>query len=257
MSVRRPNVVFNEKSHTYTLDGKRLLGVSSVAKIGEQDTWGVASAWAWRIGYEGAVEVLKDCHEIFPYTKEEMREELKRRRLTPWHKRDSAARRGTAIHDALEHLAQHEDVPVLENFPENERGYVRALCRWYVDYRPSFEATEVQVVSEKYGYAGRYDVRAIGPWQIPSMPFATELALIDLKTSKSVYPTSHFPQLAGYELASVEMGFQPTDAQYILRVGRDGEYEFVRSTATAEHFLAFLDAQRAIIAIDQSRKEQG
>lgn len=237
MAINRPDLKYDDKRHAYTLDGEKLLGVSTVAKIGEDNIWGVASAWAFRIGYEGAVDVFNEANEWFPHTKDGMREELKQRRKTPWHNRDKAAKRGTAIHDALEHLAQKGEVPILEQFPKAEQGYVQALCRWYVDYRPEFVATEVQVVSEKHGFAGRYDVRAY---------LDEKLTLIDLKTSKRVYPTSHFVQLAGYELASQEMGYDPTDAQYILRVDKGGSYEMVRSIAILDDFLACLATAKAI-----------
>ena len=71
------------------------------------------------------------------------------------------------------------------------------------------------------------------------------LLLVDLKTSKNVYPTTHFPQLAGYELAGVEMGFPPTEAQYVLNTHDDGSYSLIRSCATPEHFLAYLAAEKA------------
>jgi hypothetical protein len=72
------------------------------------------------------------------------------------------------------------------------------------------------------------------------------LLLVDLKTSKRIYPLTHYPQLAGYELASVEMGFPATDAQFVLNTHADGTYQFSQSYATGEDFLAYLGAMRAI-----------
>ena len=80
------------------------------------------------------------------------------------------------------------------------------------------------------------------------------LCLVDLKTSKDVYPEQHFPQLAGYELASVEMGFPPTDAQFVLNTKADGTYKFVRSTATADDFLNYLAAYRSIKRLSKKRR---
>jgi hypothetical protein len=48
---------------------------------------------------------------------------------------------------------------------------------------------------------------------------------LDLKTSKGVYPESHFRQLAAYERAGVECGEDPTDSQGIVRLASDGSYE--------------------------------
>lgn len=249
--IRRPPVEYNDKKHTYMLNGEKLAGVSSIAKIGDLDVWGVASAWAFRIGYEGAFDVVANesgCIQLLHGqtidTKDELRELLKAKKLTPWSKTKKAQQRGTAIHDALEALAQKGEVPSLEDFPAAEHGYVQALCRWYLDYQPEFVATEVQVVSEKHKFAGRYDLRC--KLVDPRENLADKLCLIDLKTSKRVYPTTHFPQLAGYELASREMGFPSTDAQYVLNVREDGSYDLVRSKATTEDFLAYLAAFRAI-----------
>lgn len=260
--INRPDLEYNDKKHEYRLNGEKLLGVSTVAKIGDTDIWGVASAWAFRIGYEGAHELLLPSldNEAHHPTADELREELKQARKTPWHKTDDSKDRGNAIHSALEKLAQEGVVPVLTDYPESQRGYIQALCKWYLDYRPSFEATEVQVVSEKHLFAGRYDIRASIPaaMLLKHEKITQEeseagppawLTLDDLKTGKYVYPTTQFPQLAGYELAGVEMGYTPTDAQYILNVHDDGSYDFERSTATAEHFLAYLAAQRAILDI--------
>src|SRR5271170_1130947 len=106
--IERPNVIYDDKKHTYELDGVKLDGVSTVAKIGETEIWGVASAWAFRIGYEGAYDVLTDSAEwagtpnpnIYAQQgKDALREALKQARKTPWNKTDEAKDRGNAIHE--------------------------------------------------------------------------------------------------------------------------------------------------------------
>ncbi len=86
MTIKRPDVVFNEKNHTYTLDGHKLDGVSSVAKVGDDNVWSIAAAWAFRIGYEGAYDVLQvpNWWETDDLSKDDLREELKKRGLTPF-----------------------------------------------------------------------------------------------------------------------------------------------------------------------------
>jgi hypothetical protein len=264
--IRRPDLIYNDAKHEYRLNGERLLGVSTVAKIGDTDVWGVASAWAFRIGYEGAFELYDATtkEDDWYATKDDLREALKQAKKTPWHKSGDAKDRGNAIHEALEFLAQENKVPVLEDYPQSQRGYIKGLCSWYIDYRPEFVATEVQVVSERHLFAGRYDMRckchiARRCDDVHAMPRqwqdTTELWLVDLKTGKYIYPTSQFPQLAGYELASVEMGYPATDGQYILNVHDDGTYDFERSVATAEHFLSYLSAQRAILDLETKIKK--
>jgi hypothetical protein len=249
-AIDRPEVVCDDE-HRYTLDGERVVGVSTVAKVVQNPA--PLIAWAFKLGREG------EPHQ------------------TPWNTRQQAADRGNAVHDALERLAQDDRVPNPADYPPEERGHVESLLRWYLWARPEFEAVEVVVGSRKHRFAGRYDIRCRIPWaklgvpvggvgpqtvgMEPLGPGARALVMVDLKTSKGVYPDSHFPQLAGYEIASVEMGFAPTDAQYVLRTSPDGAFklepddaardlgQFVRSWATPDTFLAYLDVYRAVEAL--------
>lgn len=266
MSINRPKVNYEDSSHTYTFeDGEKVLGVSTIAKIGgAEDAFSIASAWGFRIGYEGAHERLKPA-----MSKDELRDELKQAGLTPWSKRDKAADRGNWVHDTLEALAQDNIVPELPEFSEEVRGHVQSLLRWYLTFRPQFVATEVQVTSEAHRFAGRYDLRAlvdakallqcIDPCRTDAQALqirklAAEgkqaLGLIDLKTSKRIYPNTHFPQLEGYEGAGVEMGFPATDFRAVVNTHEDGSFDpstdFAVSWSEYDDFLAYLGALRAI-----------
>lgn len=274
--VDRPRVDFDAVEHAYYSEtGERLLGVSSVAKIGgAEDAWGIASAWGFRIGYEGTFDRLEQAHHGAPWSsKDALREELKSRGLTPWSTRDKAADRGSWVHDTLEELGQKGDVPDLEEVEAEQgaevAGHVRSILAWYLAMRPSFVALEVQVASREHGFAGRYDARllidarrvlpCIDPVRTdPQAERIRELAsqglpalgLVDLKTSKGIYPTTHFPQLEGYEGAGVEMGYRPTDFRAVLNTWPTGDFDpardFAVSWSTFDHFLTFLGATRSI-----------
>lgn len=269
--IDRPDVDFEAVEHVYSIEGRKVSGVSSVAKMGSvDDTWGIASAWGFRLGYEGALDVVSPLARRLGRkpTPDELRAELQEQKRTPWGTRDAAQERGSWVHDTLEALAQDGTIPDLSTFPEEVAGHVRSCLRWYLHFRPSFVATEVQVASRTHHFAGRYDVRAkiearllvplfVGH-ETPQAERVRELAeagewalcLIDLKTSKRVYPTTHFPQLAGYELAGVEMRFPATDAQLVLNTWPTGEHEptrdFVASWAQGEDFLDLLTSYRAM-----------
>lgn len=268
--IDRPVVDFDAVAHKYRLEtGENLAGVSSVAKIGgAEDTWGIASAWGFRIGYEGAWDVV-DQLEGLPGDKDELRELLKQEGLTPWSKRDKAAERGTWVHDVLESLGQDGEVADLSTFPEEVRGHVQSLYRWYLAFRPVFVALEVQVASREHGFAGRYDVRAtvsakrllacIDPVRTDTQAErirelakedADALGVLDLKTSKGIYPTTHFPQLEGYEGGGVEMGFPASDFRAVINTHPDGSFDpavdMGVSWATYDDFLGLLEAFRAI-----------
>ena len=285
--IDRPDVDFDADAHAYKIEGEDVLGVSSIAQIGRaEDTWGIASAWGFRIGYEGAIDVLpgmmgSEAAIMLP-DKDELREALKRAGLTPWSTRDRAATRGTNVHAILERLAEDTaDIPShadIEAMPEEERGHVRSIIRWYLAMRPKFVAMEVQVASRTHRFAGRYDLRVLVEAQRllpcidplrddPQAQAVRELAdaganalvLVDLKTSKGVYPVQHFPQLEGYEGAGVEMGFPPTDCRAVLNTRADGTFDpardFCVSWATFDDFLAYAAALRAIHGIKERDPE--
>ena len=298
--IDRPDVDFDAVQHVYAMEGSDLLpggtmGISTVAKVGGvDDTWGIASAWGFRIGYEGAHALASEKGGLQPFeaevwdsetkgpktivvrTQDDLRAALKFANLTPWATRDKAAERGSWVHDVLEELGQdgkvHDPVAFREKHGEEAEGHARSVMAWFLHFRPSFVAMEVQVASRTHVFAGRYDVRCkiaarrllvcIDPLRNdPQAERIRELArldadalcLLDLKTSKGIYPTTHFPQLEGYEGAGVEMGYPATDCRLVLNTWPTGEHDPSRdlavSWATYDDFLAFLGAMRAIRGI--------
>lgn len=262
--IDRPDIGYDDAAHAYTIDGEPVPGVSTVAKIASNPA--PLIKWAYRIGRDGASDTLREMAKDGRLRVSKwpgwslLDAEMERAGRTPWATRQEAADRGNAIHDALERLAQDGTPPDLSDYSGEARGHARGLIRWFLDVRPEFEATEVAVGSREHGFAGRYDIRArVHPSKLDGFPGGPPEAavrlLVDLKTSKRVYPTEHFPQLDGYELASCEMGYAPTDAQYVLRTSKDGTYEFVRSWAPPGCFLGFLAAYRAKAGVEWADPE--
>lgn len=205
-----------------------------------------------QVGHQMALCYEGELGQWYVAGKEQVIELLGKHKLTVNHVRDKAGDRGTAVHDALEHWAGTGDLPDPGIFPPNEQGYVLGLIAFLQDAMLEPVASEVMVGSVEHGFAGRYDLRAKttqdrqivvhrtpkrGP-QYATLRGGMQL-LTDLKTSSGVYPT-HAKQLEGYEIASIESGYDPTDARGILHVGPEGTYEFVRSWATAHDFLTTL-----------------
>jgi hypothetical protein len=284
--ITRPKTAFDGPTHVYRdEEGQRLYGVSSAAKIGEaEDSFSIGCAWGFGLGVAGAYELASTNGRLRPFDVEfpskdgpktvrvedagSLREAMQGRGLTPWSVRDQAANRGNWAHDLLEALATDgSTAKALETVSDEYRGHGRAILQWFLDYRPDFVATEVQVTSTTHAFAGRYDIRckikakrllAVARyWLAEDHPVrrlvevAAELdlwllCLVDLKTSKRIYPTSHFAQLEGYELASVGMGFPPTDVRLVLNTHPDGTYDVGVSYSTGEDFLAYLEALKAI-----------
>jgi hypothetical protein len=201
--------------------------------------------------------------------KEQLIDLLTVQQLTTNHVKSEAGDRGQSVHDAFELWSKEGILPELEMFPPTERGYVEGLLAFLRDV-PSAEpeGCEILVASSEHGFAGRYDLRLrthethnvvvhrtpVKGSQYRSL--APSRLLTDLKTSKGVY-TNHPKQLEGYEIASIESGYEPTDARGILNVSAEGEYVFVRSWARPEDFLSTLNEWRCQQEMNARRKELG
>lgn len=194
---------------------------------------------------------------------------LTEHKLTVNHVRDEASARGLAVHAALEAWAENGIIPEPSIFPHTERPYVEGVVAFLEAIQPAVDTVESEVIvgSIEHGYCGRYDLRIIthtpvdvaykwtpkrGPKLATLQPGAY---LLDLKTSKRVY-NSHFRQLAAYELASRECGYEPTTAQGVLHVTDYGGYSFVRSLAEPEDFLVSLALYKSEQQLKDKMKER-
>jgi hypothetical protein len=204
--------------------------------------------WGMTTGVEGVVALIQNrAIEFESATPEEIVAALTANKLTVNHIRDKAGTRGAGVHQALEDYMRSQKLPTLADYPEAERGYVRALASFLFEHRPEPLAIEHTVGSVTHGYAGRYDLRC---------RIGGRVGLLDAKTSKRVYPESHFPQLEAYEAAAVECGADPTDFRAVLRLGADGKYELAESTATFEDFLGIKAAYDALARIKAAVKQR-
>ena len=90
--LKLPKISFDEKTHTYSLDGGEKLGkesISRISKIADGDNFGVASGWAAR---EVSAEILNLFKADTSYTKEEIELMAKDAKSAPRKKRDSDKR---------------------------------------------------------------------------------------------------------------------------------------------------------------------
>ena len=108
--------------------------------------------------------------------------------------RDEAGRRGSIVHELTERYDSGEKINLIEN--GGKIGF--KLSEWsmferYVDFRKRHEVEnkliEVNMISEKLGYAGTMDRYAV----VNGIPM-----IIDIKTSGAIYPF-YWLQLAAYK----------------------------------------------------------
>lgn len=121
---------------------------------------------------------------------------------------------GSRVHGVAEALASGVAFPNVDEMPESDRGYVRALMRWWEERRPEVIATEQFVFHGDLGYAGRYDLRA---------RIDGKEVLLDLKTANNLYP-KYGAQLVAYDLAAEWCGLGKADELRILKVCEDGDW---------------------------------
>ena len=192
-----------------------------------------------------------------PATQESVMALLVQEKLTVNHVRDSAARRGTSVHSALESWAVTGTLADPDDFPEEEQGYVKGLNAFLADCKGGLESinSELMVDSKEYGFAGRFDLQAraggdYGPLELKTGPRTTRtiypgVGIFDLKTSKSVYD-SHYLQLSAYRLALEESGYGRSDFEAVILVNADGRYDVKLNPKRPDHFLSVLQTWRAL-----------
>jgi hypothetical protein len=113
---------------------------------------------------------------------------LKQEKLTTNHLFRARGDSGLSIHKAFENYGKDGTVPNPADFPYFDRGRIRSLAQWLLDNRPVFLQNEVQTASLEYRYAGTFDALI----SFEAGDYRGKKAILDLKTSKHVYPESHF-----------------------------------------------------------------
>lgn len=159
--------------------------------------------------------------------------------------RDTAANRGTAVHNLAERLVRGEPVEVPEELAGHVESYVRFLDEW--DVRPVL--VERTVVSHRHGYAGTLDLVAelVDHSDIDAPP---QTWLLDIKTNRSGIFGETALQLAGYRHADVWMDDDDIEHPMpaVHRTGavwvRADDYDLVPVEAGPDQHRALLYAQQ-------------
>ena len=218
---------FEPSAHEYYLDGLLIPSVTGILDIKSKPA----------LRYWAINETLK-CIEktIKPgkaYSKQQIDELLKLAKRASDRVSQKALDVGSMVHDWIEQYIkfciEHDTPPEItepEDFEipgvmflryNNEsRSSINAFIEWTKSHDVKFIGTEEKIVSLKDRWAGTMDTRAI---------IDDRLGVWDWKTSKAIYP-EYFVQTATYANGHQEMGADPYDDLWILRVPKDGgEFE--------------------------------
>lgn len=142
---------------------------------------------------------------------------------------ERAAKRGTAIHNAVENFAKFG----IEDIPPDYAGYFQAFLKWWELQQPEVLATECRVYHKILRYAGTADLLCV---------IGGRVTLVDYKSSAQVNSKLCAVQLEGYDRAFESHGVKIED-RLILHLSRDGKYAavpFQRSTKCWSVFSALM-----------------
>lgn len=200
--------------HQYYIDGRLAPGVTTVMKKALPIL--ALPYWAAKVVSEYVADNPDEMFEILRgWPRDEVVNHLK---ALPWKQRDAAADRGTEVHGYAEDLVHGRPVEVPDELVDYVNSYIKFLDEW----RPRPVLVEGVVASRTWHYCGQLDL-------VADLPDGTR-ALLDLKTSRDVYP-SVAVQLAGYRFAEVylddndvevpvaDLGITET---YVVHVRADG-----------------------------------
>ena len=173
-ALNLPELTFDERRHIYKLNGVALPSVTTVMKPLSGDVYG---------NIDKAIL-------------------------------DRAAKRGTAVHNAIENYVKFgiEDIP-----PEHE-GYFNGFLDWFKEHKVVPYGTEVKLYHKSLLYAGTADMLA----QVDGVDM-----LIDFKTSASVQSMLCGVQLEAYSRAYCTHAGVSEFGEAIIHLKKDGTYEML------------------------------
>ena len=230
MDNQKPVFLFDEKKHVYTLDGKKLTGVTTILGTIAKPA---LIAWAAKEAVKYVRENATKDDDLFLVTEEILRAAEKAHAK----KRDKAADAGTDVHAECEAWIKTKVIPLAPSpsflqFKEWAEGNVG-----------EFLESEKRLYHEGEWYAGTVDLVYKDP--------DGRVWVADIKTTSGIYDRTPFFQMAGYQNAIEYMGefTEPIHGRKIIRMGKDGSFETKDSLSYEDDlggFLAALQLYRAL-----------
>lgn len=175
-SARRIN---RGRSHSYSLDGSPVLGVTTV--LNKALPKPALTAWAAR----EAAEFVAGRRDILTQLSDQELVDLVKG--APFRERDKAANRGTEVHRLAESLARGHEVEV----PDELSGHVDSYLAFMEEWEPADALLERPVFHRKLRYAGTLDL-------LCRIPKLGERCLLDVKTNRSGPFAETALQMAAY-----------------------------------------------------------
>lgn len=136
-----------------------------------------------------------------------------------YEKRDRAAEAGTLAHSYVEHhlkgLPDPSVVGIVEPIVKKAEGCYVAYLEWERSHKFKMVHSELSLVSNINGFGGTLDIGAV----------LGEMCIVDIKTSKAIYPASMLPQISAYAHLYNENYENKIKGFHIIRLGEEGDFE--------------------------------
>jgi len=227
---------FDEKTHVYKLDGKRLTGVTTILGVIAKPA---LIGWA----ANKAVDYIKD--HIYDNDIDAMVTKiLPEARKAHTKIKDTAADYGTHVHDQIENYCKGKKVVSIN---EQVDKSVQSFIDWFERQNAKVIESEKRLYSKEHWYAGTVDL---------VLEIDGKHWIADIKTSNGIYNT-YFLQMAGYQIALEETENYDIEGHMIIQLTKTGKVRVERSYGVEknkEAFLAALTLYRTLQDLDKQLK---
>ena len=208
-----------KKQHLHTLDGKPLIGTSTVTKIiAKTLTWWASGMALTQLGWtnpklvkkEDGIEIAAKARKNFFINNEEYYDWLQECYRAHDMRKKDAGKTGVDMHEMLEIYVRscidtNKGIPLAHNVDESKA--VSSFTEWSMANVDTFLFAEGHCYSERLWVGGIADAGA-------KMKDGN-IAIFDFKSAKAAY-YDHFIQAAGYALQIAENGVFDKDGNQIL-----------------------------------------
>ncbi len=238
METTKDIFTFKEDGHEYTLNGKKLTGVTTILNVLDKP---FLVQWSANMAVEF---ISKKWMPDLTYSLDEINSTLEEAKTAHRRIKEQAGDKGKDLHSVIETLVQTAITAsggyisptwrvAIDMLVETEQKRTQLLhfLDWAKDKK--FLESEKRIYSKTHWLGGTVDF---------VYEFNGEVHVGDIKTGKMISP-SQFWQTSAYQLMLQEMGLYPKIKGFtIVRLGKDGGFEIGENFSYEDNIEGFLSA---------------
>lgn len=229
---------FDEFKHAYFVKGVKVPSVTQILSVINKPA---LINWAANMAVESIQSEIKPG---VAYGEMQLVNIFEAGRKAHNKRKTDAANIGTFVHEWVAKYikGQKPEMP----FDENLKVAVGKFLDWQKQYDVKFILAEEPIFSQEYQFAGTLDWIA---------KIDGKLVLGDLKTSSGIYD-EYWLQVAAYQLArEEEFPTEKYDYRGIIRIGKDGSFEWQTSENYQNHKMAFISTRQLYDFLEGMKKK--